>query len=76
MAELLPEVQFLDGRPGGKRPTVTDILPWVQCFGIYALVLAPSYPEAVPELLEYMLEIVGQAKRFRGKTWVLYDATF
>ena len=74
MAELLPEVQFLDGRPGGKRPT--DILTWVQCFRIYVSVLAPSYPELVPELLEYMLEIVGLAKRFRGKTWVLYDATF
>ena len=80
MAELLPEVQLFggaeDGRPGGKRITVTDILTWVQCFGIYVSVLAPSYPEAVPELLAYMLEIVGQAKRFRGKTWVLYDATF
>jgi len=80
MAELLPEVQLFggteDGRPGGRRPTVTDILTWVQCFGIYVSVLAPSYPDAVPELLAYMLEIVGQAKRFRGKTWVLYDATF
>ena len=38
--------------------------------------LAPSYPEAVPELLAYMLEIMGQAKQFHGKTWVLYDPIF
>jgi len=80
MAELLPEVQLLwvaeDWKPGGRRPTVTDILTWLQCFGIYVSAIAPSYPEAVPELLAYILEIVGQAKRFRGRTWVLYDATF
>ena len=80
MAELLPEVQLFgvteDGRQGGRKPTVTDILTWVQCFGIYISVLAPCYPEAIPELIAYMIEIVGQAKRFRGKTWVLYDATF
>jgi len=77
IAELLQLFERAeDGRPGGRRPTVTDILTWVQCFGIYVSVLTPSYPEAVPELLVYMLEIVGQAKRFRGRTWVLYDATF
>ena len=77
MAELLPEVQLFggaeDGRSGNRRTTVVDKL---QCFGIYVSVLAPSYPESIPELIAYMLEIVGQAKRFRGKTWVLYDATF
>ena len=38
MAELLPEVQLFggaeDGRSGNRRPTVTDILTWIQCFGI------------------------------------------
>ena len=46
MAELLPEAQLFggaeDGRPGGIRPTVTDILTWVQCFRVYVSVLAPS----------------------------------
>ena len=80
MAELLPEAQLFgvteDGRQGDRKPTVTDILTWVQCFGIYISVLTPCYPEAIPELITYMIKIVGQAKRFRGKTWVLYDATF
>ena len=47
IAELLPEVQLFggtkDGRPGAKRPTVTDILTWVQCFRIDVSVLASSY---------------------------------
>ena len=78
MTELLPEVQLFggteEGKAGNKRPTVTDILTWVQCFGNY--MLAPCYPDSIPELMAYMMEIVGQAKRFRGKTWVLYNAIF
>ena len=80
MTELLPEVQLFggteEGKSGNKRPTVTDILTWVQCFRIYISVLALCYPDSIPELMAYMMEIVGQAKRFRGKTWVLYDTTF
>ena len=55
---------------------MTNILIWVQCFRIYISVLAPCYLDSIPELMAYMMEIVGQAKRFRGNTWVLYNATF
>jgi len=68
MNELLPEVQLFGeaegGKSGSKRPTVTDILTWVQCFAVYISVLAPCYPDSIPELMAYMMEIVGQARRF------------
>ena len=84
MGELLPEFWSpnRDDDTAQKKPPpqrtrkVTDIFTWVQCFGTYVSVLAPSYPEAIPELMAYMSTIVRVSQDFSGLAWVHYDAGF
>ena len=50
--KLLPEVQLLgeaaEGKSSSKRPTVIDILTWVQCFAIY-ICTSPVLPRLYPK---------------------------
>ena len=70
MAELLPE--FWSSlvskkstptpalRQGMSRckPAVTDIVTWIQCFATYISAMSTPYPQAVPELLGYLIFIL------------------
>ena len=71
MTELLPEfwAQKLEEKEGQygssssrrKRP-VTDLKTWLQCFAIYVGMLLAKRPEAVPELVSYMVAIIPLQK--------------
>ena len=88
MAELLPEYwgSTQSVRPeseltqGHPRPVtkkkVTDILSWIQCFAVYTSVMASKNPEAVPELLAYLVCILRTSQDFGGLAWVNYDSAF
>ena len=82
MSELLPE--FWSRQEEGenkqvaarRRRQVTEIFTWVQCFCTYASVLSGSSPEAVPELLAYLVTITRVSQDYVGLAWVRYESSF
>jgi len=59
-----------------QQRLIPDITIWVQCFGIYASVLATQFPQHVPELLAYMGDIIKASKQFKWPSWVIYDVAY
>ena len=57
------------------RRKVSDLLSWIQCFGMYACVLGESYPELRQGLWAYQIFIMREACR-RGRGWQDYDSMF
>ena len=88
MAELLPEfwsslvskesTPTPAPRQGASRRkrAVTDIATWIQCFATYISVMSTPHPQAVPELLAYLIFILRASQDFGGVAWVTYDAAF
>ena len=82
MAELRPyvesEITAIRGQNNQniKKHPVTDILTWLQCFGIYVGVLTKQYPEAVLELMAYMVVIIKASQRYAGLAWVNYGTLY
>ena len=87
MAELLPEFwaslgakeTVTSGAACGavshQKQAVTDV-SWIQCFATYVSVMSMSHPEAVPELLAYLIFILRVRQGFCGVAWVTYDLVF
>ena len=55
---------------------VTDTANWVQCFATYVGVLAGTSPEAIPELMAYLVHIMRVSQDFGSLAWVNYDSAF
>ena len=53
-----------------------DIFTWLQCYRMFVSVLAPQYPERIPELMAYQATIVRASQDYAGLAWVRYDSTF
>ena len=71
MSELLPEhlgnfTGETSDRGKSKRHAVTDILEWVQCFGIYIAVLTRKHPERIPDLIAYQTTIIEAHLEYEG----------
>ena len=86
MSELLPEFwsqQRTDEKEGAnraganrrKRP-ITEINVWLQCFAVYVGVMSAKHPEAIPELMAYMVAVIRACEDFSGLAWVRYDAAY
>ena len=58
------------------RREIPDILSWLQCFGVFAGVVASKHPDRVPQLLAYQTTIVREARRCGGVGWQAYDTMF
>ena len=88
MAELLPEFwstvnpresasNSVITQSGARRKrAVTDIATWLQCFATYTSVMSTAHPQAVPELLAYLIFILRASQDFGGVAWATYDAAF
>ena len=82
-AELLPEA-LISARTVNqstvalvhRKQPVTDILTWVQCFGVYGGILAKQFPDYVPELMSYMIAIIKASRDYEGLAWVNYDTLY
>ena len=59
-----------------SRREVPDVLSWLQCFTLYAAVVASEYPGKMRELLAYQAMIINEARRSGGRGWLLYDTAF
>ena len=82
MAELLPDCLGISTglanrddkqatRP--RRRQVTNILEWIQCFGIYVAVLTLKYPDRIQDLLGYKVEACME---YNCEAWLGYDCRF
>ena len=79
MAELVPYIWALPwstGQPAKPCRQVRDISVWLQCFACYTAVLSTRFPENTPNLLAYMVMILGATQEFEGSSWVTYDSSF
>ena len=69
---ILPGLEVARAR---KKP-IEEIGRWIQCFAIYMAVMARKYPEAIPEMLAYMLSIVRAQQEYEEPAWSQYDEAF
>ncbi len=88
MAELLPELwgsspaksDEVSGSQqpatGRKKRKISDIWMWLQSYALYVGVMAGQHPEAVPELMAYLVNILRASQDFTGLAWLTYDAAF
>lgn len=87
MAELLPDRLGVSAGPSlevdeerqGKKPKrrqVTNILEWVQCYGIYMAVLTKKAPDRIQDLLGYQGLILEARMEYAGDGWLGYDRKF
>ena len=58
------------------RREIPDMLSWLQCFSLYAAVVASKYPEKAKELWAYQATLIGEARHCGGRGWLLYDSAF
>ena len=58
------------------RRKITDLMTWLQCYALYVGVLAGSSPEAVTELMAYLVTILRASQDYTGEAWATYDAAF
>ena len=83
MEELLPEA-LVKARTVNQstvvlvhcKQPVTDILTWVQCFGVYVGILAKQFPDSEPELMSYMIVIIKVSRDYEGLAWANYDMLY
>lgn len=86
MGDLLPEfwVAPREGedktaqgmaRSRGRRRT-QDICVWSQCFAIYVAVMSAKWPQRVPEMMAYMIQIIRASQEYEGLWWFVYDEAY
>lgn len=84
MVELLPDSWRYEEsqHPGSgmrsppRRPPITDIAIWVECYTLMAGVICSRYPEKAIQLFQYLRTIVRASRNFEGSSWVSYDSAF
>ena len=59
-----------------RKPPVTDIKVWLECYARMAAILATRFPLKAPELWAYQSTIVKAAHNYEGANWVAYDCQF
>ena len=84
MAEVHPN--YLDSvelnmgyQPTGSHkqvPEISDIVDWIQCFGIYMAIISRSKPKRIADLIGYQSIIIGASQLGHEGRWILYDCRF
>jgi hypothetical protein len=84
MSDLLQEAWVADAagpsspsvKHLGRRPPVSDILVWAECFTAMAAVLSQKYPMKSLELFAYPCRIFHAARIYDSHLWVNYDQIY
>ena len=84
MAELLPETLSsleygTNEDPAGqkrKHQEVSNIVDWVQCFGIYIAIISRKEPNRIADLIGYQSLIIQASSQCHAGRWVIYDRCF
>ena len=58
------------------KKSIEYILTWVQCFTTVVAILSTKFPEAVPDLMAYMLSIIRAYQEHEHPKWRNYDEVF
>ena len=67
---LFPGCEFI--KP--KKHKVDSITEWVKAFAIYMAAMWKQYPEAMPEIIAYLLLIVNASNQYNGLYCRAYDS--
>jgi len=60
-----------------KKHKVDSITEWVKVFAIiYMAAMWKQYPEAMPEMIAYLLLIVNASDQYDGLYWRAYDTHY
>ena len=59
-----------------KPKEVTDIMDWIQCFGMYLAIISLREPHRIPDLIGYQNLIVQSSMDSHEGRWVIYDRRF
>lgn len=77
LAELLPERlssywenDDQNKSTKSKHKTVTSILEWMQCFGIYIAIISRKEPHRVVDLLAYQHLVIQAHQEYKGDCWL------
>ena len=83
MAELLPEqlVAYISDDDHTKASKlkikpITNILDWVQAFGLYVAIILFKQLQRVPDLIGYQALIIDAQREYQGECWIGYDRRF
>ena len=69
---LFPGCEFI--KP--KKRNIESITEWVKAFSIYTAAMGNRFPEAIPEMLAYLLVIVNASEQYDGLYWRSYDTHY
>ena len=69
---LFPGCEFI--KP--KKHKVDSITEWIKAFAIYMAAMWKRYPEAMPEMIAYLLLIVNASDQYDGLYWRAYDTHY
>ena len=59
-----------------KRKAVTNVLEWLQCFGMYVAIASHKEPHRVLDLLAYQHLIIQAHQEYQGDCWLGYNRRF
>ena len=84
MANLLPsklisaEYYSSDNpdNPKQKHYQVSDIIEWIQCFGVYIAIISQKEPERTGDLMGYQQLIIHSSQNYHQDGWIVYDRHF
>lgn len=81
MADLLPErlgTYYYDeeSKARTKKPSVTNILEWLQCFAVYVAVRGQKQPERIRDFMGYQALIIDAYLEYKSNCWMGYDRRF
>lgn len=60
----------------GQKKLIPDLTTWMQCFTVYASVLATKHPQYLPEMLAYSRDIIRASMQFKWPSWVIYNTLY
>ena len=59
-----------------SRQLIPDLATWVQCFGVYTVVITSKDPSCMKNMLAYLALIAKFSQKYRWPSWVIYDQNF
>ena len=57
-------------------PEVSNIIDWVQCFGIYITIISCTAPNRIADLIGYQSLTIQASQDYQKGCWVVYDQRF
>ena len=80
LTETLSSIEYgTNEDPAGqkrKHQEVSNIVDWVQCFGIYITIISRKEPNTIADLIGYQSLIIQATSQRHAGRWAIYDRRF